>query len=191
VDLNLYNFCNKLYITKERNSSTALVAPFEQKKFTNSEKHMLRLKFNIIIDIEKDEKIEAARAKINNKIFHSLKYSRTGKTNSYTICYTDYNTNVKTYGKIRYFFQHKLKIYAALDKIQIDSNLNNILGDIDDLFRKYVNITNFKKYFQMLSSIQHGTRDIILVESILYKSIIINSSSNLFITNINALSMHS
>lgn len=123
-------------------------------------------------------RLEATRAKINNKIFHSLLYSRKGKTNSYTICY-----NQNKYANILYFFIFEGKIFAFIENLEVETNIRSIFDSVEKRFIKYVNIKKFEKFYKIIRAWSYN-QDIICVKDITCKSILVRTKEHIYVTNL-------
>lgn len=114
-----------------------------------------------------------------------MKYSRRGNTRSYTVCY-----NKTQYANILDFFVCKHEMYATIENINILTDINSIFNVVKIKFSKYVNEKNFNKFFQKIS-VQVGSKDIICVDSITCKSLIMRNTHYAFITNLSTTCTHS
>ena len=181
----LLHYCKKLSNTfGSNNLDEELLPNFLTKNFSKEEQKILFCKFRVRVDAS-NTRVEASRARINNIIYHSKNYIKKGKTNSYTVCY-----NINKYGNILYFFIFDKKMYAVIEKIEILADLKNIFDGIEDKFKLYVNEQNFKKFYQLTSCLIE-LNEIILVNQIICKTIVISNNQNSFITNLVSTCKHS
>ncbi len=97
-----------------------------------------------------------SRARINNKIYHSLNYRRKNNCDSYTISYNDECTNEIKFGMIELFIQLRDDFFAIIKEIIIvDKNLieNEILQKItaeNNLFDRFFNRVNLTEKIDLI-----------------------------------------
>ena len=164
--------CKKMKVInsgKER-----LIGTIKKKKLSNEIKNMLENNFNL----KCNDAVVSDRIFLNNKTFHSLSYSRRGDRNSYSIsCKT--NDSIK-YANIEYFLEINNKFYALINLhnvVDVDSVLPESTGYFYDIVCKY-----FPNFFKVIKF--SNEYEIIDCECILNKCIIINSTNNIFLTEL-------
>jgi hypothetical protein len=142
--------------------------------------NFIKILTNILEDnfnLKCHEAVISDRIFLNNKTFHSLSYSRRGETNSYSISYKT-NDEIK-YADIEYFLEINNKFYALINIHNVITNsvLPESTGYFYDIVRKY--FSNFFKVIQFSSDYE-----VIDCECILNKCIIINSTNDIFLTEL-------
>lgn len=129
-----------------------------------------------------EEIVESSKIRYKSKVFHSKQYNRKGNSNSYTISF-ECREEVE-YGEILYFIQHKNIFYA---KVQVFSKMHNeILPDEISGFFYGTFIKFFNKFYSLVDIESSECRyDLIAVDQIKHKCILINYKNNFFhITNV-------
>lgn len=171
-DTNLSHFLsNKITI---KNKETCVYGTIENILIDNVIKKILLDKYNI----DKSYVCKSDRLYIKNKLYHSKSYSRRGKSNSYTISYQI--EKIKHFGDIEYFLEVDNKIFAMINKHKIVNNLNVL--PISSGFFYEIAKNNFYKYYNIIE--YTNTLDLIDINCILNRCIIIDNKKNIFITEL-------
>ena len=169
IHVALVNINNNNYVKEIK---TILLSQLKRRVLTFTEKENLRRKENVT---EFEEVIESTRIKIGAKVFHSKFYNRKINTNSYTISFI-LNGEIE-YGEILNFFQHKNKIYANVNVFR--KLVNDVMPDkISGFF--YETFENLYEQFYSLIFTDQCNQDIISVDEIKFKCIMINHHSDVF-----------
>jgi len=163
--------CKKMNVITSKKQG--LIGTIKKKNFSCEIKNILEDNFNL----KCHEAVISDRIFLNNKTFHSLSYSRRGETNSYSISYKT-NDEIK-YADIEYFLEINNKFYALINIHNVITNsvLPESTGYFYDIVRKY--FSNFFKVIQFSSDYE-----VIDCECILNKCIIINSTNDIFLTEL-------
>ena len=99
------------------------------KLLSTFEKNILKDKFEIL----SDKAFIGEKIFINNKIFHSKSYSRKGKTNSFSISFSE-KSKTKQFAEILHFLKINETLYAFIQKFETFTNLNEILPNSTGFF---------------------------------------------------------
>jgi hypothetical protein len=119
--------------------------------------------------------IESTRIRLGSKIFHSKNYNRKINTNSYTISFQ--SMNKIEFAEILYFIEYNNQVFAKLNVYSTSTNycLPDKIGSfLYDAFEKIY------KNFYSLIDIDKCREDIILVNEIKHKCIMINYMKNFY-----------
>ena len=156
-----------------------LISQLKRRELTTSEKEILSTNFSINLF---EEMVESTKIRYESKVFHSKQNNRKINSNSYTISFK-INNEIE-YGEILYFFEHKNTIFAKINvflKLINEVLPEKISGFFYDTFEKL-----YSDFYGMVDvGADKSREDIIMVEQIKFKCILINYKNNLFyITNL-------
>ena len=180
-DKNIFVFYEK-NIKKTKNFNiNKLLLPFLNESLSLEEFSLFKKKFSV----KKNYFITATRCSLNNIVYHSVSYSRKGTTDSYTICFMN-DEKLESYGTIEKFFLFDNEIYACV-KLFIEQNNARLLPD-SNFLKKHV-LSQFNNYFKILYK-QSFRFDIINVENIVSKCILIKNNDIHVITKIPSVYKH-
>ena len=155
------------------------LSQLKRRNFTTKESEIMKRKYKINLS-QSCYAIESTRIRLGSKIFHSRNYNRKINCNSYTISFQ--SENKVEFGEILYLIEYKNKIFAKLNvylELKNDTLPEKIGGYFCDCFEKL-----FQKFYSLVD-IDKCYEDMILVDEIKYKCIMISYMKNLFhITNV-------
>ena len=101
-------------------------------------------------DLIYDNLLVSDKIKLDNRIFHSKKYSRKGNCDSYSISF-NYNSLIK-YGQIDYFFEYNNEVYAVIQVFKIKPSISDILpGSSGDIYNLIKENNLLDKYFKLVN----------------------------------------
>lgn len=131
-----------------------------------------------------DSFLISEKCSFQQKIFHSLKYSRRGLIDSYSICFKNEN-NLENFGKIVKFVEVKGKILAFIQVFQINNQYldefptDNTLKDINYLLMKKL----FSTYYHSFNE-QEFSLKLIPVSKIVCHCLIVKADFNTLFTKL-------
>ncbi len=173
VELNTFISKKINIIHNNNNNKTSLVGSLLNRKLNSEESNLLKYNYNI----SDKYALISDRFLINNKMFHSKKYSRRGNSNSYSISYL--LDNEINYGDIEYFLEINNNFYAFITKHTLidDYKIPESSGFFYNMVKKY-----FSYFFKVIS--YSNDFDIIECKTILNRCIIIENKKEIFLTEL-------
>ena len=171
----LYQFNSKHFHLGET-SYSELLGTRISRNLTQLEITLFRANFKLNLE----SAVTGDRAKFQGRIFHSIKYSRKGNLNSYTVSYI--KNGKKKFGKIEYFIEKNENFYAFIKKLKIKEDL--ALPKSSGVFDEFIHGDLMKSYYKLLVKTSDFFFDFINCKSIEKRCLIVSNEKNDFITEI-------
>jgi hypothetical protein len=171
----LYAFTASHFTLKSEHSQPIeLVGSIIKRKLNNFEIFLFKRKFHI----EPICATTVSRIRINNKVYHSIKYDRRGVSDSYSVMYARKN-NYK-YCQIVEYIQIGDKFYALINKMKVIID-NPILKNGSGVFFSLLTRDNlFNDYFKLVNI--DDSISLISCEKIMRRCIITNNGKQTYLS---------
>ena len=159
-------------------SYSELLGTSTSRSLTHSEIILFSANFNL----NYESAVTGDRVKFEGITYHSIKYSRKGNLNSYTVSYM--KNRFKKFGKIEYFIEKDGSFYAFIQKCKIKEDLGSALPKSSGVFGEFIHGDLMKSYYKLLVKTSDFFFDFINCKSIEKRCLIVSNEKNDFITEI-------
>ena len=125
-----------------------ILQPLSLRKLDHDELNLFKEKFDL--ELKENLVLTSDRLLKNNKVYHSINYTRKGKTNNYTICFLQ--NNKECYGEALKFFEFNQRHLVLIKKMYENDDSTELNKYFLNEFLKFVNRESLDFFFKYLSN---------------------------------------